>query len=704
MANKIEFSITAKDEASKVTAEMTKQLDGLGAELNKTTKESKKFTTQIGKVDKEVRNTVKENKKLKISLDKVGESAKKMGGVFAKAAGAITAMFVATNNYIHEQSELARVAGLTTIEFTQLTHGASKFGITAEQLSDQMKDVNDKVGDFLVTGQGPLVDFFDKVAPKVGVTAEQFKNLSSKDSLLLYVDSLKKANLSQAEMTFFMEAIANDATKLIPLFQENGKAIRNAAEDAQFLGVVIDESMVKRSEQAKQGLGRLWKAIQGVGIAITNHLAPAFAHITNAVADMIAKTRIGFQFASRIVKEFQNNIIKMFAGSENPFSVIVQSAVAMGKDVGNIVFEMATFIPKVWKEAFAAAGSIISSFAVWAGRKIKSAFTGEEVGSFQEVVVKSFNNSISGAIANVSNNLQSVQEQFKSLGESTNETASSVGTAWEEMYANVIASLEAKAEKEKENNEVTLTNTQEHLDILAEGWNNFYEGLKNRNAELSQNLTNLMNATINGFSRAFAMSIVQGKSLTKALKNLTKQVLTDLVAMFVKLKIQHIIATKLMGQSSGKKIGSEIYGNTFASISAIPIVGPSLAPAAAAAALAVGTAGMVAGGQAVSGVFHGGIDSVPKESSYLLDKGERVLSPNQNRDLTSFLSGQNATGGGVVIENLIVEVLPNATNADALLALDSNEMKEVVAGPIIAALNELDEEGVRPNFIERQAS
>lgn len=61
-----------------------------------------------------------------------------------------------------------------------------------------------------------------------------------------------------------------------------------------------------------------------------------------------------------------------------------------------------------------------------------------------------------------------------------------------------------------------------------------------------------------------------------------------------------------------------------------------------------------------SGIAHGGLDYVPAESTYLLDKGERVLSPNQNADLTSALKNgglgsnvqvhihQDGVGGGHV--------------------------------------------------------
>lgn len=46
----------------------------------------------------------------------------------------------------------------------------------------------------------------------------------------------------------------------------------------------------------------------------------------------------------------------------------------------------------------------------------------------------------------------------------------------------------------------------------------------------------------------------------------------------------------------------------------------------------------------MGGIAHGGLDYVPKESTYLLDKGERVLSPNQNQDLNNFMKGGDKSG------------------------------------------------------------
>lgn len=50
----------------------------------------------------------------------------------------------------------------------------------------------------------------------------------------------------------------------------------------------------------------------------------------------------------------------------------------------------------------------------------------------------------------------------------------------------------------------------------------------------------------------------------------------------------------------------------------------------------------------LQGMAHNGIDNIPSEGTWLLDGGERVLNPQQNKDLTSYLSN-NKSGNGVTV-------------------------------------------------------
>ena len=75
-------------------------------------------------------------------------------------------------------------------------------------------------------------------------------------------------------------------------------------------------------------------------------------------------------------------------------------------------------------------------------------------------------------------------------------------------------------------------------------------------------------------------------------------------------------------------------------MASIPVVGPALGMAAK---LAVYAAGGLAAAK-VTGMAHDGMSNIPSEGTYLLDGGERVVQPEQNRDLSNFLKAQDSAG------------------------------------------------------------
>lgn len=97
--------------------------------------------------------------------------------------------------------------------------------------------------------------------------------------------------------------------------------------------------------------------------------------------------------------------------------------------------------------------------------------------------------------------------------------------------------------------------------------------------------------------------------------------------------------------------------SAFTAMIGVPYVGPAIAPGAAIAATAAAGVLMTGVGSALSGQAHAGIDNIPREGTWLLDGGERVLSPAQNKDLTGYLQRVNAvdaaskpSGGSMNVE------------------------------------------------------
>jgi hypothetical protein len=193
-------------------------------------------------------NVAKAGAAVVVAVAAIGASVLKMAGE-AAAAGV-------------EIKNLSAQAGIGTTDFQKMAAATRTVGFEQEKLSDILKDVNDKFGDYMATGAGPLADFFEQIAPKIGVTAEQFAKLSGPEALQLYVTSLEQAGLSQQQMTFYMEALASDATRLIPLLQNNGQAMRELGDAAFDAGNVLSEEMIDAAVELDRELAAMSKTLQ----------------------------------------------------------------------------------------------------------------------------------------------------------------------------------------------------------------------------------------------------------------------------------------------------------------------------------------------------------------------------------------------------------------------------------------------------------
>ncbi|ALI55964.1 phage tail tape measure C-terminal domain-containing protein [Celeribacter marinus] len=255
----------------------------------------------------------------------------------AALAGAVVAMTRSTVAAANEIGQLSQVANAAPEVFQRWSAASATVGVEQEKLADILKDVNDRVGDFLQTGGGPMADFFENIAPRVGVTADQFARLSGPEALQLYVDSLEKAGVSQQEMTFYLEAMASDTTRLIPLLQNGGAEMTRLGAQAQALGAVLDTDAIaamRRSELALVSIGQVFTGVR-------NRIAVALAPSLEAVA----------------------NAFVALASSASPISRAFDAVLGNLDRLGVYAGTFATFLAGRWVAAMAAAALSVRGLA-----------------------------------------------------------------------------------------------------------------------------------------------------------------------------------------------------------------------------------------------------------------------------------------------------------------------------------------------------
>ncbi|OUM39159.1 phage tail tape measure protein [Pseudomonas aeruginosa] len=314
----------------------------------------------------------------------VEKNAAKVGAAIsaATAAGitALAALTVSTVRNANEIANLASVANASTTEFQKYAAGAKLVGIEQEKLADIFKDVNDKVGDFLNTGGGALADFFENVAPKIGVTADQFRNLSGPQALGLYVSSLEKAKVSQSDMTFYLEAIASDATALLPLLRNNAEGFKTFGDAAQAAGAILDEKTIKSASELQAATWLVEQSTTGLKNQLTSALIPVLSDFATKLLDV---SKDGTSMVA--VGEFLVTTLKLVAGAAvatvGAFQLVGKS-IAGAAAVASSAFEGITWLeiasgPAGWAKRFVqnldgvkASTSVFAEDMVGSGKKI----------------------------------------------------------------------------------------------------------------------------------------------------------------------------------------------------------------------------------------------------------------------------------------------------------------------------------------------
>lgn len=186
-----------------------------------------------------------------------------------------------TRNTITTAAEIQRMStlvGESVEDFQYFAKGAETAGLSLEQFGQMGKDALDRLGEAR-RGEGEMMDFFEKVAPKIGVTIDQFKDLSGPEVIQAYYNGLEEANLSHAEVITYMEQIMDDGSMLIPLLKDGGAGFKKWGEEAKNAGAIMSKDMVNNLGRAKENLYTLELQFQGFQAMLINSVTPAVTAI-----------------------------------------------------------------------------------------------------------------------------------------------------------------------------------------------------------------------------------------------------------------------------------------------------------------------------------------------------------------------------------------------------------------------------------------
>lgn len=279
-----------------VTSNAARQLDNVKNKLNET-----------GKAAEKAKKGTDGTSDSMASAAKIGATlGKGLAGVATAMAGLATAAAYsaqATAILVKEQSVLAERAGTNLQTFQALAYATEQYGVKGDKLADIVKDLNDKLGDFTVTGGGEFQEFFKRLGDQTDLTATKLAALAGPDQIQAVMKALNDANVPMAEQIKLLEGIAGDLSTLTPLYKENAKEVERLKNEFIGLGAQVnsfDAEKLKEFEQATRKLGLAWQGLQNQLDAFT---AEALTPIVELATKLLTVSAGKFDL---FVRQFDN--------------------------------------------------------------------------------------------------------------------------------------------------------------------------------------------------------------------------------------------------------------------------------------------------------------------------------------------------------------------------------------------------------------
>tara|TARA_Y100001001_G_scaffold164816_1_gene199165 strand:- start:10033 stop:13251 length:3219 start_codon:yes stop_codon:yes gene_type:complete len=198
--------------------------------------------------------------------------------VFSKGQAKLADELTNTSNAIgvnREQLQLWRIAG-------------DRVGLSGEKVSDILRNVAERLGEFSRTGGGEAADVMDTLNLKI----EEFRNLSPDEQLLKLGAAIGDLG-SKSEQVALLEKLASDASQLQPLLEDNAAGLREIFDQAQQEGAIYSEEELNKLNRANDIYNKIDLKLKGLTARIGAQLAPAVGEATDKVVELFGQSGAG---------------------------------------------------------------------------------------------------------------------------------------------------------------------------------------------------------------------------------------------------------------------------------------------------------------------------------------------------------------------------------------------------------------------------
>ena len=598
---------------------------------------SSKFVQELERANKSARQWG--DKLAKVTKD----AAKSFVAVGTAATASMAAIYAATASSIDEQAKFAARIGISTEALGGLQHAADLTGVSTNAMNTGLQRMTRRIAE-AGQGTGVAVDALERLNLQVDDLVQKTPD----QQFLAIADAMGNVESRSEQVRLAFKLFDSDGVALLNTLDMTADGIKDATKEAVSLGIALNDIDASKVETANDAFDNATKISKGFSRHLTVELAPIVQGMS--VEFLNAANEAG-GMAEVTTKAIDSMVgaVGVLANSWRGLEIIF-----LGLKV--LVYQLAVDSIAVIRNIEYQAKGVVNSWREFFGQELM-AMNRELTQSSIELTMEL--NEAKKALIDLSS-MELPSDQVRAYVHE-----------WRELSeAQAIANVEAKKYNE------TVKDLFSDDDDDQEDTLQFWKDLRAHIESTTQDFDAMWGRTFDRFSSRFgdavADAIVEGENFNDAMNQIAIAFSKSMIAALTEIATRQAVLwlldktiLKSAVAAEGSKttteamVGVEMSAlNAFRSTAAIPVYGPAAAPAAAATArglaMPMATAAIAAANSGIAGIAHSGIDNIPERGTWLLDRGERVLSSKQNEDLKQFL---NQKQGGDVIQQEINSTL-----------------------------------------------
>jgi hypothetical protein len=403
-------------------------------------------------------------KDARASLQKFNDQLSVAGAAAAAAfTVAMGGVVFAINKSLDEADKMGKLAqsvGLPVEELSKLKHAADLSDVSIEEFGKALVKLSKNMSDVAGGATGPAAEAFRKMGVSATDANGQLKSSGAvleeiADKFEGYKDGAAKSAIAVA---LFGKAGAN----MIPMLNAGASGLKEAKQEAEEFGLVIDKKTAIAAETFNDNMTRLHRVLDGITTQIAAYLAPDLANLSVAM--------VQFSKDGNVVKGAVEGIqtAVMFVAREFAlFAVGLQGFGAQAVAFKDLMASLTTFdsgaISSAWQKLQTAAADTDKQFAEVNKRFDEMKITAASAGTALLTYLQS-------PIAGMVYDFRGLQKEVLALGEGFLKTAAPVLGA--------KTAIQSYIDGVKKSTEGTLaeaasvgmaTGAKERLKVVAEG-------------------------------------------------------------------------------------------------------------------------------------------------------------------------------------------------------------------------------------------